>query len=33
LGATAVHVAARFTWDKIAAETAEFLAQLYAADQ
>jgi glycosyltransferase involved in cell wall biosynthesis len=30
LGDTAVHVAARFTWDKIAAETAEFLAQLCA---
>ena len=28
LGDTAVHVADRFTWDKIAAETAEFLAQL-----
>jgi polysaccharide biosynthesis protein PslF len=28
LGDTAVHVAARFTWDKIAAETAEFLAGL-----
>jgi polysaccharide biosynthesis protein PslF len=28
LGETAVHVAARFTWDKIAAETAQFLAQL-----
>lgn len=30
LGNTAVHVADRFTWDKIAAETAEFLAQLCA---